>query len=527
MDISPSDIAKAWPQIVQGLTEGQKLRFSKEAERTMGMHSTYFLAKNILGYTKLDNDFHYHACMAYDKYFNVNSFHLHPRKHYKTTMFTVAGNIRRNLVDPDVSIAIITNSLDINGREFMEEIKSFYLDSPKFRDLYPEHATHKAREEGTSLKFTSPARVNKAVRMPTFSAFSSERSITGCHFTGPLHFDDIVDEKNSSTEDQMEKIYRNYKSTLATAPPNAVGIPWHNCVGTRWHFYDPWARIMEKDNFHKNFYFLRTEAEWNELDNNGNTVHKRLCPTIYSQEWLDYYREEMGEYMYSCLFLNSPVAEGQMAMNPDWLRTYSPHEKRDVPVRKCITVDPASSVQSSKGDFTVISAFSMDADSNIRVLEVCRGKWNLDEIIQHICDMHKRLGIIDIGVEAVNFQEWLCFKLEQHMRENHMYFRMTPIRRSSHQRKKGTGGRQERVIPYLRDGKIWVRKDEPEMEIIRREMREYPYGRFDDFLDTLTDAIELIRPPGRRTGKPIAYRQPPVTLRGHGNFQTGYTSSTL
>jgi len=527
MDISISDIQKAWPQILEGLTDGQKLRFNKEAERMMGMTSTYYLGKHILGYDKLDTGFHLDICNAYDTHFNVNQFLLAPRKHFKTTLFTICGNIRRSLVDPDISIPIITNSLDINGREFMEEIKAPHINNPKFRELYPEHAVHKAREEGTSLKFTTPARRNMSVRMPTFSAFSSERSITGCHFTGPLHFDDIVDEKNTATEDQMAKIYHNYQSTLATAPPNAVGIPWHNCVGTRWHFYDPWARIMEKENFSKNFYFLRTEAEWNEVDNQGNTVHKRLCPDIYSQEWLDYYREEMGEYMYSCLFLNAPVAEGQMAMNPDWLRTYSPFETSDRSVRKCITVDPASSVQSAKGDHTVMSAFSMDEDSNIRVLAVRRGKWNLDEIIQNICDMHKLHNIIEIGVEAVNFQEWLCFKLEQHMRETGLYFRVTPIRRSSHQRKKGTGGRQERVIPYLRDGKIWVRKDEPEIDIIKREMREYPYGRFDDFLDTLTDAIELIRPPGHRTGKTLTYRKPPIALRGHGNFQTGYSNSAM
>ena len=530
MDISVSDILRAWPQILAGLTEGQKLRFSKEAERMFAQSSTYYLAKFVLGYDKLDNDFHVAACQAYDDNFYINQFHLHPRKHFKTTMFTVAGNIRRSLVDPDISIAIITNSLDVNGREFIEEIKGHFQKGEKFRALFPEHATQRARDLGTSLKFTTPARTNPAVRMPTFSAFSGDREITGCHFTGPLHFDDIVDRKNTATEDLMAKVHHAYRTSLATAPPNRNGIPWHNCVGTRWHYYDPWARIMEKEGFTKNFYFLRTAAEWNEEDEDGNTVHKRLCPEIYSQEWLDYYREDLGEYMYSCLFLNEPVPEGAMAMNPDWLRYYSPHAVDKIPRRKVITVDPANSIKNTQGDPTVIGVYDMDPDANIRVLEIRRGWWTIDEIIQQICDAHKLHNVLDIGVEAVNFQEWLCFKLEQYMRENGYHFRLHPIRRRGqgiHKQKKDEGGRQERVIPFLRDGKIWVRQDEPELEALKKELRQYPVGRHDDILDTLTDAIELLRPPDRRTRELLGYRKPPITLRGHGNFQTGYSSSAV
>jgi predicted phage terminase large subunit-like protein len=162
----------------------------------------------------------------------------------------------------------------------------------------------------------------------------------------------------------------------------------------------------------------------------------------------------------------------------------------------------------------------VDHDHNIYFKEIRRGWWNPDEIIEQLLDSIKCHRVVDVHIETVAFQRWLKFYIEKERKELGLYFRSSEIKRSSHVSK---NDRLDRIGPFLRAGKIFVPKDDPEYDNIKREMREYPYGRYDDILDTLADAIQVLRPPGVRKQREDNFYRPPCRLDGV-NFQTGYST---
>ena len=521
MDVSKGDVEKSWPEIIKGLSKGEKLRFSKQVERELGKRSTYYLCKHILDYNRLNNDFHIELCAYHDKHFYEPQFHWHPRQHFKTTILTIGGNIRHMLCDPDISIGVMMNSMD-NCNAVMREFKSHFISNDKFRSLFPEHAVHTLKEEGTAYTFITPARIRKQKRTPSFSVFSSEKAIVSLSYD-KMHFDDIVDNLNTTSRDLMDKVYSNYVDSLIIAKKitdrKGELVPWQFTVGTRWDYYDPWSRIIENNKDDPVVNLLITRAEWN--DESGD--HHILFPEEFTQKFLDKRRKEWGEYKYSCLMLNDPVPEGAAAMSPEKVLWYDPETPIATPLNKCITVDPASSIEGTYGDPTVIAAYSMDPYSNIRNIETEMGQWPLEEIADRICDMHKRTGIYDIGIESNSFQKWLCQTLDRKKQDLKMAFRVIEIKRSPHERKKGTGGRQERIIGFLNENKIWLPEGDPLWDYKKKELRQWPHGVHDHWLDTLTDAIEILYPPSIATKKSQEHI-PLQIIRSRSGFQTGYNT---
>lgn len=485
-----------------------------ERERELGMRSTYYLCKHILGYNKLNDTFHRALCRFYDQHLYEMQLHLHPRGHYKTTCLTVAGKIRLMLLDPNITIMIIANSVD-NAESFLREIKAHFMANDKFRALYPEHAVNHRKEEGTAQTFTTPARTKPWIRMHTFEAVSIDKALVSRHFIHG-HYDDIVDNVNINTGDLRRKVLQAYSDSLSLIDGKTkLGLPWVHKVGTRWHMDDAWGHLLEERD--ENLHVLLTQATWKEPDPQGGYRTRILFPEEFSLEKLEYIRKKQGPAKYSALYLNNPVPSDEAALDPDFITRYAPCDLKNKRLRTVITVDPASSWESRQGDPTVIGVFSMDVESTIYVREIRRGWWNPDEIVEQIFGAQQVFNVRDVGIESVAFSKWLCFYVERRQKETGIRLHVIPIKRDSGTKKHV---RQERIIPFHRNRKIKYREDEPEMEIVYREKREYPSGRYDDYLDTLTDAIELLKPPARKKIRDII-RRPHAQLEGV-NFQTGY-----
>jgi hypothetical protein len=292
MDIVRNDIINDGDGVLDGLNDGERLRLSREAERELGKRSTYYLARHILGYTKLSQDFHVALCRFYDRHLYDLQLHLHPRKHYKTTLITISGKIRLALLDPNITICIIANTLH-NSQTFLKEMKAHFIHNDHFRELYPEHAVDRKREEGTTDRFTTPARTNFTERMETFEAASADRAIVSRHYK-LMSFDDFVDDKNTATPELNRKLYENYSTSLSVASLTKEGRPWHHIVGTRWNYDDPYQHILDENAISNYFKTLITQAYWKEQDDNGNSTTPsqkgQLCSILRT------YNDMMKEY---------------------------------------------------------------------------------------------------------------------------------------------------------------------------------------------------------------------------------------
>jgi predicted phage terminase large subunit-like protein len=521
LDVSKYDILRAKDDIVEGLTKGQRLRLSQEAERELGKRDTYYLTKHILQYDQLNNRFHLALCRHHDLHYFKCQLQLHPRKHFKTTIITIGGNVRFVLNDPDTTICIICNTL-ANSSDILKELKAHFIGNDKFKALYPEHAVHFAREEGTHDKFTTPARTKVWERMATVEAASADKAIVSRHYR-KLHFDDIVDDKNTATAELTRKIYDNYTTSLSTTSLTKDGLPWHHIVGTRWSFDDPYSKILAENEETQSYEVFITRAYSKKRDSEtgaNKTVY--LFPEKFPPRALDVLKKKQGPYRFSCLYLNSPVPGGEAALDPSFLQPFSLTSKLPSPLNRIITVDPSPSTDVRKGDPTCISAFGIDRSSNLYILAVELVWETPDLIIERILDMHKASGIREIGIESVSFSKWLCFYVERAVKEQGLRLKVIPIKRSDHLKKMR---RHERIIPYLRNSKIFIDDQMENSDHVRQELREYPMGRHDHFLDCLTDGIEELvkRIPAKRERRTIGCRIPPRVYDTRRGFQTGYS----
>jgi phage terminase large subunit-like protein len=528
VDVSRTDILNAKDDVIEALSDRESIRLSFEAERELAMRDTYYLCKYVLGYGKLNDKFHLKLAKFFDRHIYSMQMHLHPRGHYKTTLLTVSGSIRLVLMDPNMTILIRTNREE-NARKFVgDEIRQHFINNPKFRALFPEHATQKASEEGTATAFITPARTKKWIRSPTFEGASITQRLTSNHYLLVV-FDDIVDEKNSETPELRQKGRNAYTQTLSLCDGTTPeGLPWHWVVGTRWHLDDLYNHLLEQNKRKKTFRPYITSAYYKVADKDtGNEITKILFPEEFTWEKLMYIKEDydrQGSNLFSCLYLNDPVPSEDMALDPAYLRFYDDQEAdfQKKPLTTMILVDPSPAEKQNEGDPNALTAVSMDEEGAYYIREIRRGWWRLHEVVEQILDMYRIYHPFQVGIEAVCFQKWLGQELEREKLLKKCYFETLEIKRDPRQRK---WERQKKLLFPLRAGKIHIKPDEPCFGALKAEMMGYPKGRHDDILDTLTDAVELLTLPSpKKTGLgAIGYRLPPIVLRGTNNFQTGYT----
>jgi len=302
-DITLTDIARSKDQVIDALGDGDAVRLSTEVERELGRTDTYYLCRYILGYDKLNSRFHKELARFHDRWLFHPQINLHPRGHYKTTILTVAGSIRLLLLDPNMTILILMNTQE-NARKVAKEIKRHFIDNPKFRALYPEHATSMRRQEGQSNAFTTPARTKSWIRSQSIEASSLSQRTTSNHYLH-IKYDDIVDDKNTTTSELMADNYEAYTASLSLCDgQTSAGLPWHHLQGTRWHLADTYNQLLERQKISPAFKVLITSAYY-ERPNPVTGAEERtiLFPEEFSWERLQFIKEQydkQGSNLFSC-----------------------------------------------------------------------------------------------------------------------------------------------------------------------------------------------------------------------------------
>src|SRR5206468_393289 len=115
----------------------------------------------------------------------------------------------------------------------LQEIKH-HLQNPILLDLFPDvlwaNPTKDAERWSSSEIIV---RRSRGPKEPTISIIGAEGAVAGMHYEHGS-FDDLVDEQNSITKDQLEKVIDWYKSAQSLFEPNAT----QELVATPWAFGD-------------------------------------------------------------------------------------------------------------------------------------------------------------------------------------------------------------------------------------------------------------------------------------------------
>lgn len=336
--------------------------------------------------------------------------------------------------------------------------------------------------------------------------------ITGKGFMLGILDDPIKDQEAADSEQIRNATYKWYQSVFRTrvAPGGGILI-----INTRWHWHDPSGLLLDQDaELAKSGVPLEERENWEvvsypaiaEADEylmRDGTIGRDVPPEVQDQALrllrkkgealhperypineLKKLKNSLSASIWSALYQQQPTPdEGDFFKKDDFqFRWLDPAYRPLCTV--FMTVDYAIG-KKQRNDFTVAAVFALDAEDNLYVLEIRRGRWGTTEIADNVAALVERhKPDIYAGEQgSIHMAVWPVIK--QALDARRLYITvdetLTPIQ-DKEARARPLQGRMQRH-------KLFFSYDEatrPEIyDITEREMLQFPNGVNDDIVDVL------------------------------------------
>ena len=445
-------------------------------ERTQAMRlraktDLFFLCTGILGFLDLTPFTHGDFCNFVEDPRYQRKVALMPRGSFKTTISTIARSIQMVMNNPEIRI-LIANSTQTNASKFLLLIENLFLNNSLLRSLFPELIPPKIRDVRWN-SYEMELNREGAYAEATIEAIGVGGTAVSRHYDVHLK-DDLVDEDQLASRDQMEKVIEwvKYSESLFTNLVTAIDVH----TATRWAFYDVISHIME-DRSYKVF----QKSCWVD-----EAKSQSFFPERFPVEILHQIKERQGPLIFSCQYENNPLpAETQLfdvSRIHRWKDLDELMSTLDIDHRARIIIDPALGEEGSTSDTAILmSLWGANAEriyAETKALQVHPRE--MVEIALAMADKYDMMGFqVTIFFEAVLFQRVLMPLFEEAMIRRGKFYRVEMLKTSTRRSKEQRIEVLDAPV-YMR--KVWVREGKDGDELIK-QFREYPAGKKRDLLD--------------------------------------------
>ena len=370
---------------------------------------------------------------------------------------------------------IVTNTFT-NAKKKLRDIRGLFDSNQLFKKMFPEMLpTKKCRwtDEG--------AEINRNVSFPeaTFECAGTGTKLTGRHFnlileddtTAPDE-DEMKVELTTPSRETVEKAIGFHRASTPLYVPK--GLRFSFVVTTRWAEED----IVD---------YVRDVESYKYFDMPAlNSKGERNFSMFYSQEALEEIKTRVGEYMFSCLYLNVPLDASLRVFKEEWFQWI---DADDVPNEGGITIsiDPAASKkeEACETSITVVQHVEKGKRQYQYWWEDINGHLSFEEQVTTTIDkaiwyndhIAKVEGIV---VETVAYQAALEYMLMQEMTRRERYFDLIPF--NSHKDKLV---RIEGMQPlFFRERIFFVKKSLSDQ--VTSQLKQFPNGKLLDTIDSFS-----------------------------------------
>ena len=395
---------------------------------------------------------------------------LIPRDHLKSSIITKGGAIWRMLGNPDIRILIANNTWD-NSRKFLDSIRAYLAPGSLLSTFFGNFQTERWNRDEIIIR-----QRKMILDAPTIATTGLEKEQTSQHYD-LIIADDLVARENSATPEQRGKVKDYINSLMALLEPQ--GELW--VVGTRWSEDDAYGDLME-------------EGIWDALVRSAYVDDARTAPLFpekFSLEKLQFLRQKLGPYLFSCWFLNDPIAQEAADFKKEWLKFYDPATAH--PASLYMTIDPAVSL-GRDADYTAMVVAGQFSDKRIRVVDRVRARMVPGDLVNKVFDLAQKWRLHRVGIETFAFQKTLKYEIQRQQRERGVFFSIDELGK----RHTGRGepvlskeARIRRLQPYFEQGLMELRSD---MQDVADELLAFPRGRHDDLIDALSYQLDYLVP---------------------------------
>lgn len=472
--------------------------------RKLALSSLYNFSKYVLGYDKMDDDVHKEWETWIDHSVGIGKIKLMlmPRGHFKSTFFTVSAPIWLLLQDQEKRILILNARWD-NARSFLFEITQQLKNNPMLHWLFPETlAWLELSDRWTADSITLPRKTAK--KEPSIMTSGVGAHLVSQHFDLIIG-DDLVDNENTMTKDQLDKTINFWKQSLSLLEVYGESDYW--LIGTRWHDGDLYGYLLK--HIPEELHVIKRQA----ILEDGTPYF----PSMFSLEALQKIRKAQGTYIFSCQYMNEPVDEEDAIFRREWVR-YAPHavkmyqqdgwwkafivvhnklmpggyEEREIQIYAGI--DPAIG-ERDYNDYTAIAVIGIDQITGmVYLIDLVYDRLNPKGQIDALFAINKKWHPICIAVETIAYQKALKFWADNFSIKEHIYAPFVETKSDWNKMR-----RIQMMQPLWEAGGVEVLESCPHQSDFEYEMFRFPKGEHDDILDALEMCF-------RQAG--ILYREP-------------------
>lgn len=300
--------------------------------------------------------------------------------------------------------------------------------------------------------------------------------------------DDVVkDAETANSPTIRARIWDWWQSTAYTRlePDGSIVV-----IQTRWHDDDHAGRLIKQSK--ENWRRIDFPAIAVENDILGRKPGEALWPERFSAEILGQVREEVGAYVWACLFQQRPLEGRGTLFKRDWLRYHTMQgttarlwaaDGKLVKVleaheyERFITVDCAGSSDEldkaragKRASDSVISVWDYDRRDGNLLWKSCQfGKWPFNELVQKV-----RASIVEWS------PAWCGIEDEKTGRAVLTLLRNFPVRGLSHEGKDKVS-RAATLLAMLERGKVFISQEAPWRQHVESELTSWDGGQDSPF----------------------------------------------
>lgn len=459
---------------------------------------------------------------------------LDSRGFLKSSINCIAHSIQWILNYPDIAIMIMQANGD-KANLVVSEMKQHFQGNEKLRAIFPELCPQKrvwewGRQDSFTVedkRFAKPRGGLKQHKEPTVMATSIERGLSGIH-VDVIKCSDIVDPGNINGEG-LQTVKKNFflARNLLVAPQY-----WIDVEGTRYHFDDLYGRIidMEADkpeHLREWRFFIRgaTKRDWGGSPETFNSMDFLTKPEVLDSEGYPVSRwpsRFANKYLHM-MKLDDPLGyatqqqqdprPGGIALFPvdhqfpKWISAKDFVQHIRVSHYE-ISIDTAETT-GKRSDYTSIAVGAWSSSGKCYVVEIVHGRFMPSEIVEKITALAKKYKtrLRAIKIEETGFVRGMMPALRRYMDTSGIFLPIDRIKRDNQEAK------VERIANtlqpwYVRGDLIFVDNlPEKTKSHLLRELREFPAGKNDDILDSISDLFQNKEWFGREAARGYAGHQ--------------------